>query len=271
MRTSCARGRRSCRRRRSLVGLHHASTKPPAGWASSTGGRGRSAWRRSRGTRDCRAPRRNILDVRGLDDNARCLDARRRRAFVGGVRRVAGGHQFGCAHRDDVDRRGRAAGRRAMFDNRPRIWFSLFVLAVFCVGLASGVLLGRRMVGPPGRPFGKFEGPSGPGLREAVRRRGFSSTGSIANCLSRTSSAPASGASSRRAASASINSSRTRTTAWRASSATCENRFAPADARAAGEVRSMDRSQPSTGTRATRTWRAAARFATVVLPACRPG
>jgi hypothetical protein len=52
-----------------------------------------------------------------------------------------------------------------MFDNRPRIWFSLFVLAVFCVGLASGVLLGRRMVGPPGRPFGNFEGPSGPGLR----------------------------------------------------------------------------------------------------------
>ena len=52
-----------------------------------------------------------------------------------------------------------------MFDNRPRIWFSLFVLAVFCVGLASGVLLGRRMVGPPGRPFGNFDGPSGPGLR----------------------------------------------------------------------------------------------------------
>ena len=39
-----------------------------------------------------------------------------------------------------------------MADNRTRIWFALFVLAVFAVGLASGVMLGRRM-GPPGRPF----------------------------------------------------------------------------------------------------------------------
>jgi hypothetical protein len=53
-----------------------------------------------------------------------------------------------------------------MFDSRPRIWFSLFVLAVFCVGLASGVLLGRRMVGPPGRAFGNFGPPvPGPGRR----------------------------------------------------------------------------------------------------------
>jgi hypothetical protein len=50
-----------------------------------------------------------------------------------------------------------------MSDSRPRIWFSLFVLAVFCLGLASGVLLGRRMVGPPGRLSGNFPGPSGPG------------------------------------------------------------------------------------------------------------
>ena len=53
-----------------------------------------------------------------------------------------------------------------MSDNRARIWFSLFVLAVFCVGLGSGVLLGRRMIGPPGRPFGEFAGPPGlPGRR----------------------------------------------------------------------------------------------------------
>jgi len=32
-----------------------------------------------------------------------------------------------------------------MSDNRVRIWFSLFVLVVFCVGLAGGVLLGRSI------------------------------------------------------------------------------------------------------------------------------
>jgi Spy/CpxP family protein refolding chaperone len=47
--------------------------------------------------------------------------------------------------------------------DRTRIWFSLFVLVVFCVGLASGVMIGRRL--PPGRPgigrpFGL--GPGGP-------------------------------------------------------------------------------------------------------------
>jgi Spy/CpxP family protein refolding chaperone len=32
-----------------------------------------------------------------------------------------------------------------MSDSRTRLWFALFVLAVFVAGLASGVLLGRRM------------------------------------------------------------------------------------------------------------------------------
>ena len=50
-----------------------------------------------------------------------------------------------------------------MSDSRARIWFSLFVLAVFCLGMASGALLGRRMVGPPGRTFGNFGPPPGPG------------------------------------------------------------------------------------------------------------
>jgi hypothetical protein len=49
-----------------------------------------------------------------------------------------------------------------MPDNRARIWFSLFILAVFCVGLTAGVLLGRRMVGPPERPFGELGGAPGP-------------------------------------------------------------------------------------------------------------
>ncbi|HEX2453698.1 MAG TPA: hypothetical protein VHI99_08345 [Vicinamibacterales bacterium] len=47
-----------------------------------------------------------------------------------------------------------------MSDNRVRVWFSLFVLAVFCLGLAAGVVIGRRMVGFPGPPFGPgFGGP----------------------------------------------------------------------------------------------------------------
>lgn len=55
-----------------------------------------------------------------------------------------------------------------MSDSRTRIWFSLFVLAVFCVGLALGLVLGRRMplasqrsgmfVGPPGGPGGRPRG-----------------------------------------------------------------------------------------------------------------
>lgn len=36
-----------------------------------------------------------------------------------------------------------------MSDNRTRIWFSLFVLAVFGLGLATGLFLGRRMEPPP--------------------------------------------------------------------------------------------------------------------------
>jgi periplasmic protein CpxP/Spy len=39
-----------------------------------------------------------------------------------------------------------------MSDNRTRIWFSLFVLAIFGLGLASGLFIGRRMA-PPVRPL----------------------------------------------------------------------------------------------------------------------
>jgi Spy/CpxP family protein refolding chaperone len=51
-----------------------------------------------------------------------------------------------------------------MSDSRTRIWFSLFVLAVFCVGLATGLLIGRRMgePPPPRRGPGFANGPMGP-------------------------------------------------------------------------------------------------------------
>jgi hypothetical protein len=58
-----------------------------------------------------------------------------------------------------------------MSDNRTRVWFSLFVLAVFCVGLAAGLAIGRRM-GPP-RPEPGLLGQSPP--RE--RPPGFGSRG----------------------------------------------------------------------------------------------
>lgn len=50
-----------------------------------------------------------------------------------------------------------------MADNRTKIWFSLFILAVFCVGLAAGVVIDRRL--GPRPPFGPpwFGGPGGPG------------------------------------------------------------------------------------------------------------
>jgi Spy/CpxP family protein refolding chaperone len=35
-----------------------------------------------------------------------------------------------------------------MSDNRTRIWFALFVLAVFCAGAAAGAIVARR-IGPP--------------------------------------------------------------------------------------------------------------------------
>lgn len=36
-----------------------------------------------------------------------------------------------------------------MSDSRTRIWFSLFVLGVFGLGLATGLFMGRRMGPPP--------------------------------------------------------------------------------------------------------------------------
>ena len=53
-----------------------------------------------------------------------------------------------------------------MSDNRAKVWFALFVLAVFCVGAASGVVIGRRLGPPPmgaERGFSGGRGPMRPG------------------------------------------------------------------------------------------------------------
>jgi hypothetical protein len=49
-----------------------------------------------------------------------------------------------------------------MSDSRARIWFALFVLAVFCLGGAAGMVIGRHMGPPPFRPaFGFGAGGRG--------------------------------------------------------------------------------------------------------------
>jgi hypothetical protein len=55
-----------------------------------------------------------------------------------------------------------------MADSRMRLWFALFVLAVFCLGAAAGVFVGRRMVrfdrpgrGGPIEGLGPRGGPAG--------------------------------------------------------------------------------------------------------------
>ena len=64
-----------------------------------------------------------------------------------------------------------------MSDSRARIWFSLFVLAVFCLGGAGGFFVGRHappgpfFAGGPPRPEGPFE-PGAPGPRRGGPGRG---------------------------------------------------------------------------------------------------
>jgi Spy/CpxP family protein refolding chaperone len=54
-----------------------------------------------------------------------------------------------------------------MADSKVRIWFALFVLVVFCVGLTGGVLIGRRLpLRPVDRaPFGPRESGTPDGRR----------------------------------------------------------------------------------------------------------
>jgi uncharacterized membrane protein len=47
-----------------------------------------------------------------------------------------------------------------MSDNRTRVWFALFVLAVFCAGAATGAIIVRR-IGPPVADPGGWQ-PRGP-------------------------------------------------------------------------------------------------------------
>ena len=56
-----------------------------------------------------------------------------------------------------------------MNDNRARVWFALFVLAVFCLGGAGGFILGRHTPAFPGQR--RFDGP-GPDGRGFGRGRG---------------------------------------------------------------------------------------------------
>jgi hypothetical protein len=52
-----------------------------------------------------------------------------------------------------------------MSDSRTKIWFALFVLAIFGFGLATGLVIGRRL-GPPPREAGPAlaRGPMMPGM-----------------------------------------------------------------------------------------------------------
>jgi hypothetical protein len=51
-----------------------------------------------------------------------------------------------------------------MSDNRTRLWFALFVLAVFCMGAAAGLFIGGRL-GDGDRP-GRFREAPGEGRAE---------------------------------------------------------------------------------------------------------
>jgi len=75
-----------------------------------------------------------------------------------------------------------------MSESRVRVWFALFVLVVFCVGLAGGILIGRRL--PADRSIGRFlRGPRdvGPPLAplENEGRRGGPIRGLLVDRLSR--------------------------------------------------------------------------------------
>ncbi|HWT46031.1 MAG TPA: hypothetical protein VN085_08690 [Vicinamibacterales bacterium] len=79
-----------------------------------------------------------------------------------------------------------------MSDSRAKIWFALFVLAVFCVGAATGVVIGRRLGPPlrPGRGFfglgrGAMRGPAPAGFPPSEGRGGAPLPPDLVNRLTR--------------------------------------------------------------------------------------
>ena len=59
-----------------------------------------------------------------------------------------------------------------MSDSKVRVWFALFVLVIFCVALAGGALVARRLL-PTERPINRLlPGPRAPGPGDPEGRRG---------------------------------------------------------------------------------------------------
>ena len=59
-----------------------------------------------------------------------------------------------------------------MSDSKVRVWFALFVLVIFCVGLAGGALVARRLL-PMERPIDRLmRGPRAGGPGDPDGRRG---------------------------------------------------------------------------------------------------
>jgi Spy/CpxP family protein refolding chaperone len=59
-----------------------------------------------------------------------------------------------------------------MDDKRTLVWFSAFVIVVMLIGVASGILLDRFVIRPPGARAG-FGGGAGPGMQQGMLPRGM--------------------------------------------------------------------------------------------------
>jgi len=59
-----------------------------------------------------------------------------------------------------------------MDDKRTIAWFSAFVIVVLLIGIASGILLDRFLIRPPGERMGRG-GVPGPGMQQRMPSRGM--------------------------------------------------------------------------------------------------